>query len=126
MMIPNIKAKAVSAGGCHLLILDLNNNVWVCGGNKFGQLGLGDYNNRNIMTILPNLKCKQISAKADHSIIINLYGDIFIFGKIERHIDSNAQVLLYNIPTQISNFQAKEQASAASGEKYSVIIGNYI
>ena len=48
--IPNIKAKVVSCGNYHTMIIDLNNNVWAFGYNDYGQLGLGDNQNRNIPT----------------------------------------------------------------------------
>jgi alpha-tubulin suppressor-like RCC1 family protein len=38
----------------------LKNNIWVCGNNKHGQLGLGDNVNRKILTKIPNIKAKEI------------------------------------------------------------------
>lgn len=32
--------------------LDSNGNIWTCGGNKYGQLGHGDYQNRNVLTLI--------------------------------------------------------------------------
>jgi alpha-tubulin suppressor-like RCC1 family protein len=63
-MVPNIKASQVAAGLNHSLILDLKGNgsdpssgrvsdpssgrVYAFGDNSRGQLGLGDYQNRNV------------------------------------------------------------------------------
>src|SRR5690606_14365936 len=38
----NIKAKQVSCGAYYTGLIDLNNNVWMFGGNILGELGLGD------------------------------------------------------------------------------------
>lgn len=32
--------------------LDSNGNIWTCGGNGYGQLGHGDYQNRNVLTLI--------------------------------------------------------------------------
>jgi alpha-tubulin suppressor-like RCC1 family protein len=45
--IPELKAKQISAGAEHTVIIDLNDNVWTFGCNKGGELGLGDNIDRN-------------------------------------------------------------------------------
>lgn len=40
--IPNIRARNVSSGNRHTIIIDTNYNVWGFGANMNGQLGLGD------------------------------------------------------------------------------------
>lgn len=42
--------KAVYCGYCHTFILKNDGTLWACGYNKYGQLGLGDTNNRNTFT----------------------------------------------------------------------------
>ena len=39
--------KSVSCGAYHTLILKNDGALWGCGNNEYGQLGLGDTNNRN-------------------------------------------------------------------------------
>ena len=70
MRIPNIKAKQVSAGYFHTVIIDLRGNVWVSGLNMDGQLGLGDNNDRRELTQIPNIKAKQVSVSDYHTILI--------------------------------------------------------
>lgn len=48
----NRKAKFVACGNGFTMIIDLNNSVWGFGSNTFGQLGLGDVQNRSISTSL--------------------------------------------------------------------------
>jgi len=68
--IPNIKAKFISAGRYHSLIIDQENNVYSFGYNGYGQLGLGDNINRNKPEKISNIKAKAISAGEGYSLII--------------------------------------------------------
>ncbi len=42
--------KSIYCGDGHTLILKNDGTLWGCGKNDYGQLGLGDKNNRNIFT----------------------------------------------------------------------------
>ena len=74
------KIKKISLGGEHSIILTTKNNIYVSGLNIFGQLGTGDYENRNIFSninihknILINNKDEKIidiAAGAQHSLIL--------------------------------------------------------
>src|SRR5690606_21823834 len=117
--IPNLKAKFVSAGGFHTILIDLNNDVWAFGMNDFGRLGLGDEQNRNIPTQIPNLKAKFASAGAYHSILIDLDDDAWAFGN-----NYSCQLGLGDeqdryIPTRIPNLKAK---SVSAGAYHSILI----
>lgn len=72
--IPNLnllgKAKQVSAGFYHTVIIDLENNVWTFGLNNAGQLGLGDMINSNIPTKIPNFKAQYVSAGSRYTLMI--------------------------------------------------------
>ena len=46
--------KLVCCGKYYTLILQNNGTLWGCGDNQYGQLGLGDTNNRNIFTEITN------------------------------------------------------------------------
>jgi len=87
--IPNIKAKQIVAGYHHTVVIDWSvktdreefhssaNNVWTCGCNRYGQLGLNDTMNRNTFTQIPSLKAKQIAAGEYHTVIFG-YGVLII------------------------------------------------
>ena len=45
----------VCCGENHAMALDVNGTVWVSGDNQYGQLGLGDYDNRNTFTSITGL-----------------------------------------------------------------------
>jgi len=66
----NFKAKAISSGTDHTLLIDLDDNVWSFGWNHHGQLGLGDNYARFVPTRIPNFKAKAISCGRDHTFFI--------------------------------------------------------
>ena len=73
-MIHNITAKAISTGGNHSLIIDMNDKVWSFGRNYFGQLGLGDHGfgtDRDRPTMISNITAKSIVSKGDHTLLIS-------------------------------------------------------
>ena len=51
----NIVAKSVSCGDFHTVIIDMNNEVWSFGNNRYGELGLCDYIKRNTPTKIPGV-----------------------------------------------------------------------
>jgi len=95
--IPNIKAKQVSARGNTTAIIDSENNIWVCGYNENGQLGLGDAETRNILT--------QISLAIDYTVMIDLEDNVWIWGNFGH---DNNPTELRSIPMQILGLKAKQ------------------
>jgi alpha-tubulin suppressor-like RCC1 family protein len=59
--------------------------VFACGLNDFGQLGLGDYDNRYTFTAVPLLPddkvAKQVIAGSNHTIIITKDNTVFGCGR---------------------------------------------
>lgn len=96
------KAKQVAVGWGHTFIIDLNDNVWVCGWNSNGQLGLGDTLSRNKPTIISNInllgKAKQISSGSDYTIILDRENNVWVCGNQEQAL----------IPIRIPNIKAKQ------------------
>lgn len=77
-----INIKLLSIGGHHTIILSQDGNVYTCGKNGFGQLGLGDnlirYNFELVKTLKPN-HSTYISCGYSFSSVIN-DGDIYSCG----------------------------------------------
>ena len=70
------KIKNIYCAGYNSFILNENNELYVCGSNIFGQLGLGDYNWRNIYTKL------------------DLYFDIFNKKPVEHILELNLDEII--------------------------------
>jgi hypothetical protein len=103
--IPYIKAKNI-VSGYHSFIIDLDDNIWGFGENYYGQLGLGDQNNRNAPVQIPNIKAKSVACESQHSILIDLDDNVWSFGSNEYGQLGLGDENNRNTPTQIPNIKA--------------------
>ena len=117
--IENLKAREISTGQFHSIIIDDQNNVYTFGSNESGQLGLGDDQNRNKATQIPKIKAKQVAAGGSHTVLIDEDNNVLTFGNNkygQLGLNDNNNRL---IPTHILNLKAK-QVSAGLG--YTIVI----
>jgi alpha-tubulin suppressor-like RCC1 family protein len=95
------RVKHVASGENHSAFIDLEDNVWTCGDNFFGQLGHGeihepqywgedefDYEDNPeygslIPVKIPNLKAKVISCGDSHTVAIDFEGEVWGWGNNE-------------------------------------------
>lgn len=102
LSLKNIRAKEVSCGSEHVAIVDLSDNVWMFGGGRFGQLGLG-YDEYD--TISPekinNIKSKKVSCGSYHTAIIDIEGTVYTFGYNSRGQLGHGDTIDKNIPVPI-------------------------
>ncbi len=71
----------VKAGCDFSIVLDKHGRVFSFGLNNYGQLGLGNFVNRQIPTQILNLNTSLITCGYGHSLIINQpEGNVFSFG----------------------------------------------
>jgi alpha-tubulin suppressor-like RCC1 family protein len=117
--IPKLKARQISAGLAHTVVIDLNSNVITFGYNKHGQLGLGDTQDRNIPMKISNLKVKEISAGRDHTVLIDLNNNVWSFGANEYGQLGLDNFEHMSIPTKIPNLEAKH---VSAGESHTIVI----
>ena len=77
----------ICCGGNYNIILNDKHDLFVCGNNSFGQLGLKDYIDRNIYTkITDNYNfgnIVQICSGFSHNIILNSRNELFLCGNNE-------------------------------------------
>jgi alpha-tubulin suppressor-like RCC1 family protein len=77
----------VSAGDRHVIFLDTQGKVYSTGSNKFGQLGLGDKNNRTLPEPIPyfkDIKIESMSAGGVHTVFIDTIGKVYAVGYNEN------------------------------------------
>nr|QBK87128.1 MAG: regulator of chromosome condensation protein [Marseillevirus LCMAC201] len=96
-----------------------NGEIWGCGYNGAGQLGLDDEVNRKVLTQIPNIKAKSVAGGDNHTIVIDLENNVWVCGRNyagQLGLDDqvNRKVL-----TQIPNIKAK---SVACGANYTIVI----
>ncbi len=117
--INGIKAKYISCGNIHTVLIDMNNDVWAFGNNIFGKLGLGDNTNRNVPTKINGINAKYVSCGHSHTVLIDMNNNVWSFGD-----NYNGQLGLgyytkRNVPTKINGIKAKY---VSCGNTYTMLI----
>jgi alpha-tubulin suppressor-like RCC1 family protein len=76
------KIKNIYCGGCFTIILNENNELYVCGDNYYGQLGLGHNDKKNTFVKLEHNfgKIKDIYCNDNFNIILNEDNELFTCG----------------------------------------------
>ena len=118
-MLHEIKARTVSCGEVHTLIIDLNNNIWAFGQNIYGQLGLVNNQYSTIPTMLPEMKAKVAACGETHTIIIDLNDNVWVFGSNMFGELGLGDTQKRNVPTLLSNIKAKD---VACGGNYTIVM----
>jgi hypothetical protein len=118
-LIPEIRAKYVACGKLHTVLIDINNNVWAFGFNKYGQLGLGDNINRNIPIQIPNIKAKYVACGSMHTMIIDINNNVWAFGDNYKKQLGLGDNINRDVPTLIPKIKAQ---SVSCGEFFTMII----
>jgi alpha-tubulin suppressor-like RCC1 family protein len=82
MRILNLRAKEISTGSEHTVMIDLDDNVWSFGNNYAGQLNLDKHNSRNKPTQILNIKAHQVSTGRRYTIIT--FGALVLMNVVNR------------------------------------------
>lgn len=77
-------------GSYHSFLLAADGTVFSVGLNNFGQLGLGDFDDRLVAEEIPSdfwlgRKIVDLDAGEHHSIALSDSGDVFVFGRADSH-----------------------------------------
>ncbi len=115
-LIPNLPNDIIqiSTRSSHSLCLTGGGHMYSFGGNFQGELGLGDYDRRNIPTLIPNLNnIIQISAGYGHSLALSNTSKIYAFGSnlsgqlgLEYYNETNIPTLVPEAPKNIIQISA--------------------
>jgi alpha-tubulin suppressor-like RCC1 family protein len=80
----NHKKGRISTGGYSSMVLDTQNQIYCFGDNRLGQLGLGDYENKKIPTLMRTIHgisndaiIIKISSGGSQALILNSQGKIY-------------------------------------------------
>ncbi|CAG9329860.1 unnamed protein product [Blepharisma stoltei] len=101
---------SIAAGESHVLALDNDKFIWCWGFNKFGQLGLGDTNDRNLPTKLEFIsEIVRIAAGPNFSYGISQNGVVYAWGDNRNFQlgvmvdDKGAKQVRFLVPREIEN-----------------------
>ncbi|KAJ5079995.1 adp ribosylation factor-related [Anaeramoeba ignava] len=134
--------KKINGGGYHFIALTKTNQLYSCGKNKNGQLGLGDLNDRNIPTLvelpkdigkIKNIKCGDVQ-----SIVMNKEGKVYVCGRgrsigiPEQENQSEFIEIIFPVNVKIANIFANGGYGASycvfldsEGKGYSVGVNKF-
>ena len=120
-----LKVKAVSCGGSYTAIITNVGNLYTFGRNEYGRLGLGDFTDKNIPTLVTvpdGLKVKTVSCGSMHTAIITENGNLYTFGNNyygQLGLGNNTNT---NIPTLVNVPGALKVKAVSCGGHHTVII----
>ena len=117
--------KSIYCGYSHTLMLKNDGTLWGCGGNAYGELGLGDTDNRNMFTQITTntYDVKSVYCSNNHTIILkndgtlwgsgyNNYGQLGLGDKKDRNT-------FVQMTTNVNNIK-----SVYCGGYYTLILKN--
>ena len=119
-LVPDITATQVAMGDHHTVILSTTGEVWTCGWNVHGQLGLGDDVARRTPTLVPGVWATQVAAGANHTVVLTMNHEVWTCGG-----NSSGQLGLqntdyYDIPRL--TFCVSDAKQVAAGSVHTVIL----
>merc|ERR1712086_150892 len=115
----------VAAGDDHTLCITADGSLFSWGGNGFGQLGVGDTENKHVPTLVTGLQGKRVvhvAAAECHTICTTADGSVFTWGGGDRAQlglgDDESDRLL---PTLVrGELQGKQVVQVAAGDQHSM------
>ena len=111
----------VACGGHHLVLLTLQDEVWVAGKNDHGQLGVGEdvAEERQPLPVLlepcSGLRVERVACGYDHTVLVTREGALWTFGH-----NANGELGLGHCdpvpgPRQVAAFRSAQLDAAAEG-----------
>ena len=120
MQILRSDVKKISCGVNNLLILTNNGDVYACGQNNYGQLGLGDTTYRLIPTLIPNFsKIIDIhTSRYYHTLFLTEDGDVYACGLNNYGQLGIGNTTNMNTPTEVTSAFAIKKIFAGYGSSF--------
>jgi alpha-tubulin suppressor-like RCC1 family protein len=115
------KIKFISCGS-HTMMIDSDHNVWACGPNTLGELGLGDDVNRYVPTQILGFKAKFVSSGHISTMIIDLDDNVWGFGYNRLGVLGLGDNIHRNIPTLLPWSYENKAKFVYCSNSYAMII----
>lgn len=117
-----LKGKQIYIGSgvqsSHTIVIDLEDNMWVFGDNRYGQLGINNYFRNNPTPMLNGFKVKQVATDCTHTIMIDLEDYVWVCGN-----NSFGQLGLDTESLQFKPIRHEIRAKQiVTGEEHSMLI----
>lgn len=134
---PLNQLKKITTGRSHTLFLLRNGDVYGCGSNSCGQLGLGggarDVQDSLQMKKLPLVDIQDISCGYEHSIVCTISGAVFTFGHPQygqlghgatgEHLQEGKRGVQFNFvrsPEQIMQFMSSDGKTVVRADEIKI------
>ncbi len=124
----DMKVKVVSAGVAHTMVMTENGQLFAFGSNFYGQLGLGDVDDRSepIQVLkFRDTKIKAVSASQSYTMVITEDEQLYAFGfNLHGQLGLDDRPSLVELPTQIPRFRDMRVKAVSAGNNHTMVIAN--
>ena len=121
--VDGIVGKQVAAGHFYTVVLDVDNEVWVFGDNRKGQLGLGQDVIQVDRPVRLGMSAKRIEAGDSQTFLIDFEDDVWATGYNDSGQLGLGDFDIRYQPTQIPNLKAYQ---ISTGRDQTVLIGTML
>ena len=119
---------SMTCGSYHSFLLAADGTVFAVGLNNFGQLGLGDFEDRLVPEEISSEawqghKIIDLSAGEHHSMALSASGSVFVFGRSDFHqmgIKESSDARAHNTPILNPNLNSISQISSGSNHNLAI------
>lgn len=121
----NVLAKQIACGAGHSLILSNAGTIYAWGFNVVGQLGLGDFIDRNkpcLVKSIQHISIEKVSSGAGHCFAISTKGNMFAWGSGGYYQNCSGSQDNLNRPLRMDELGAVKEVSG--GIAHSLILKN--
>ncbi|MFA4985992.1 MAG: chromosome condensation regulator RCC1 [Candidatus Brocadiia bacterium] len=116
-----------SGGGAHSMMLSPTGQVYTCGYNGSGQLGIGGYDNADVPTLVSTLSDKgviAIAAGGFHSLALCSDGSVYAWGNNGYGQLGNGNTADQPVPEELTYFADKGIIAISAGGYHSLALSS--
>lgn len=120
----SITVRTVECGDQHTALTTDTGLVYTFGGNEHGQLGLGDFLDRKVATLVETLTgyiCMQVSAFT-HTAVVTACGKLFTFGNGDRGQLGLGDMKSSPVPKRVDSLKKERIVHVAAGYSHMLLV----